>query len=224
VNHLQKIGGLGALFTSGLSALTLVLFLIILPSQGLTDESDPGQVLTLARSSPAVIIALSLGGLTGAAAILVVTAFYERLRGTAPAIAILGAVVGVVAIVLLIANGGVYLFGVIRLAGLYRRNPAAAASAFLPLRVVAAGLGDTGFVAYGVWSLLACGLARQAARLPRLIAYLGLTWGALVILTSFYSNVEPIGVLVGIVWYFGLGLALWRQPPGQSMPSSPDAR
>jgi hypothetical protein len=224
VNHLQKIGGAGALLMSGLLALTLVLFLIILPSQGLTDESDAAQVLTLARTSPAVYAALSLGGLAGLAAILLVPALYERLRTTAPTIAVLGALVGVVAIVLLVANGGVYLFGVIRLTSLYRHNPAAAASAYLALRVVASGLGDAGFVAYGVWSLLACVGALQAATLPRLIAYLGLLWGALAILASFMSTLEPIGVLVGIVWYFGLSLVLWREPLGQSATSDPDAR
>jgi hypothetical protein len=114
-------------------------------------------MLTLARISPAVYVALSLGGLTGIGAILLVPALYQRLRATAPTIAVLGAVVGLVAIVLLIANGGVYLFGVLRLAGLYRQNPAAAASAYLALHVAASGLGDAGFVAYGVWSLLACG-------------------------------------------------------------------
>jgi hypothetical protein len=115
------------------------------------------------------------------------------------------------------------LFGVIRLAGLSRQNPAAAASAYLALRVVASGLGDAGFVAYGVWSLLVCGATLQATRLPRLVAYLGLLWGALAIVASFFSTVEPGAVLVGMVWYFGLGLALWREPRGHSATSGVEA-
>jgi hypothetical protein len=215
VNDLQKLGGVGAWLMSGLFGLILVLFLLILPHQGLTDESNAAQVLMLARTSPTIYLALAVGIIAGGAAILLVPALYERLRAATPRLALLSAIVGGVAIVLLIANGGIYLFGVLRLAGLSRHNPAAATSAYLALRVVASALGDAGFVAYGSWSLLACRAALEGARLPRLVAHGGLVWGALAILASFISDLELLAGLMGIVWFLGLGLALWREPSGQ---------
>lgn len=116
-----------------------------------------------------------------------------------------------------IASGMVANIGMDTVVGLYGKDPAQAATAWLAIDSVVLGLGGGGGeILGGTWILLISWAALQAREFPKALNYLGVLIG----LVGLISVVPVLGELRGlifglgqIVWFVWLGIILLRSNP-----------
>jgi Domain of unknown function (DUF4386) len=216
---LQKFGGFAALYLAAAYLIGMVLFLVVLDYPSIT---DPAQKVALLVEKQMVIFSTNLLMYVffGVFLIVLSLALYDRLKTGAPAIMQVGTVIGVVWAGSLIASGMVANAGIDPVVALYAKDPAQAALTWQGIESVTNGLGNgNGEVLGGLWALLVSLAALRAGGLSRGLNVLGLTVGAVGILSLVPSLTELMTGVFGltqILWFVWLGLVLVRNNLGKT--------
>jgi hypothetical protein len=216
---LQKFGGFAALYLAAAYLIGMVLFLVVLDYPSIT---DPAQKVALLVEKQMVIFSTNLLMYVffGVFLIVLSLALYDRLKTGAPAIMQVGTVIGVIWAGSLIASGMVANAGIDPVVALYAKDPAQAALTWQGIESVASGLGNgNGEILGGLWALLVSLAALRAGGLSRGLNVLGLTVGAVGILSLVPSLTELMTGVFGltqILWFVWLGLVLVRNNLGKT--------
>jgi hypothetical protein len=216
---LQKFGGFAALYLAAAYLIGMVLFLVVLDYPSIT---DPAQKVALLVEKQMVIFSTNLLMYVffGVFLIVLSLALYDRLKTGAPAIMQVGTVIGVIWAGSLIASGMVANAGIDPVVALYAQDPAQAALTWQGIESVASGLGNgNGEILGGLWTLLVSLAALRAGGLSRGLNVLGLTVGAVGILSLVPSLTELMTGVFGltqILWFVWLGLVLVRNNLGKT--------
>jgi hypothetical protein len=216
---LQKFGGFAALYLAAAYLIGMVLFLVVLDYPSIT---DPAQKVALLVEKQMVIFSTNLLMYVffGVFLIVLSLALYDRLKTGAPAIMQVGTVIGVIWAGSLIASGMVANAGIDPVVALYAKDPAQAALTWQGIESVASGLGNgNGEILGGLWALLVSLGALRAGGLSRGLNVLGLTVGAVGILSLVPSLTELMTGVFGltqILWFVWLGIVLVRNNLGKT--------
>jgi hypothetical protein len=216
---LQKSGGIPALIGAATNLFALVFFITVLAPTGYGSD-NPGQVVAFLADNQAfmrvwyVIIYLVFG----VSLIFLSLALYERLKAGSPALAQAVTTFGLIYAVLVIVVGTLEISNLSIVVKLYGENPAQAATVWLMLDSVSAGLGAGGgeTMVNALWILLLSCVALQARELPRVLNYLGLVIGVAGIFTVLLPSLLLMAVVYGlglIIWLAWLGIVMLRRSP-----------
>lgn len=205
---LQKIGGIASLGLSFFVVIIFATYIFMLPRLGLItpeDWHDPVKAFNAWSASPATFYITFLAFLlTALAFIPVMMAIRERMQTDAPnliRIAVIGVSIGC-ALWLLWA-----LIGIIGLPLVIRTSDA---SAYRAVEALFQCAGSAGEHALG-WALLLIGWAALKTRtLPRMLSYLCVFKGVVMILKIAVTVFGAVGLILGIVLYPWLGIVLLR--------------
>jgi hypothetical protein len=205
---LQKIGGVGSIGFACLCAIFLVFFLLVCPRLGLVESSDwidPVKVNAAWSTSPITLVLLNLEPLLfSIALILIALALRERMQAGVP---------NLMQVVVI----GVSIAGALLLASALIQitvSPAIASAQNLSTRravtAICLGLLFAGDHALG-WVLLLIGWAAlKTKELSRILSYLLMLYGIIVILEFAVYPFMFVGVILGIIWGVWLGVVLLR--------------
>jgi Domain of unknown function (DUF4386) len=212
----QKAGGVGALLQGIFFLLILIVIFTVLPGLGLqgpSDFADPAKVLPLVANHPLVAFMLFPGDLLFAVfLVFAVLGVYDRFYGRSPALIRLATAAGLVATVLILANGTIGM-SIIQVARDYVHDPASAATTFRILTLVSSngvGLISGGIFAYGWWAVLISWVALRTGSPSKPVHYLGLVFGAAGILAIAIPPLGFLGPVVGVIWCTWFGTVLMR--------------
>jgi hypothetical protein len=205
---LQKIGGFGSIASALVSAIWLVILLLVVPRLGLVGPSDwidPVKGIAAQSASPITFFLFNLEYIFFSIAfILIVLALRERMQASAPNLMRI-AVIGVsISCALWLAAGLIDIVG----------NPSIVSakdvSAYRAVTGVYLGLSIAGDHAVG-WVLLLIGWAALKTRgLPRILSYLSVLVGIIMILEFAVQPLMLVSLFFGIVWGLWLGVVLLR--------------
>ncbi len=202
MRHLQKAGGIAALYLAAAYITGIVLFLVVLDYPGIDDPAK--KVALIVDKEPVFYITnLLLYVFFGVVLIVMALALYERLGTASPLVIRTALAVGIVWAALLIASGMVANEGVASVVALNQDDPAQATATWLSVEPVADALGGAnGELLGGVFTLLVSWAALQVNGLPKGMNYLGVAVGVVGIV----STVPGLDALVGL---FGISQVLW---------------
>jgi hypothetical protein len=205
---LQKIGEVGSIGIAFLCAICLVSLLLVFPRLGLVGPSDwidPVKGIAAWSASPITFFLFNLVYiLWSIALILIVLALRERMQASAPNLMRI-AVIGVsISCALWLAAGLIDIVG----------NPSIVSakdvSAYRAVTGVYLGLSIAGDHAVG-WVLLLIGWAALKTKgLPRILSYLSVLVGIIMILEFAVQPLMLVSLFFGIVWGLWLGVVLLR--------------
>lgn len=205
---LQKIGGVGSIGNAFLCAIYLVFFLLVLPSLGLVgpnDWIDPVKSIAAQSASPITFFLLNLEFiLLSIAFILIVLALRERMQASAPNLMRIGVIGVSIACALWLAAG------LIDIVGMPSIVSAKDASAYRAQMGVLLSMAIGGDYATG-WALLLIGWAALKTKgLPRILSYLFMVVGIVMILAFVVQPFMFVSLFLGIIWGLWLGVVLLR--------------
>lgn len=216
---LQKAGGIAALYiaVAYLAAIPYFVFLVDYPG-----VVDPVQKVILLRDNYASMYWMHVVSFEFVAlALIVVTlAIHQRLKALTPSTAQFATVVGLIRAGLLLASVMVFNYGMGAVVKLYATAPAQAVSAWQVIEPLALALGGTGGeLLGGVWFLLLSGAALRAKMFPVALNWFGIGIGTAGILSLVpaLSALESAFGLLGIVWFFWLGIVMVRTLDGRTV-------
>ena len=213
------MGGIAALIGAATNLFALVTLTTLLAPKGYS-SSDSGQIVSFLADNQSfmrvwyIIIYLVFGvGL-----IFLSLGLYERMKAGSPALAQAVTTFGLIYAVLVIVVGTLEISNLSTVVKLYGENPAKAATAWLTLDSVVAGLGGGGgeTMVNALWFLLLSWTALRAREFPRVLNTFGLVTGAagflMVVLPSLTlaAVVYELGL---IIWYVWLGIIMLRRNP-----------
>lgn len=222
MNNLQKMGGIAALIGAATNLLGLGVFVAFLVPKGFGSEDlDPGQIVALLADNQAIMRVYDqiMYLVFGVCLIFLALALYERLKAGSPALAQAVTTFGLIWAVLVIVNGTLAINNLSTVVKLYGENPAQAATVWLTLDSVEAGLGAGGgeTMVSALWLLLLGWVASRARELPRVLNYLGVVIGVAgilsVVLTSLGLMAAYVYGLGLIIWFVWLGIVMLRRSP-----------
>ncbi|MHB0857950.1 MAG: DUF4386 family protein [Anaerolineae bacterium] len=213
---LQKTGGFAALYLAFAYLIGMVIFLVVLDYPSI---SDPSQKVTLLVDMQMVTFTTNLLMYVFFGLFLIVLALglYDRLKSGAPAIMQVATVIGIIWAGSLIASGMVANAGIAPVVALYAQDPAQAALTWQATESVANGLGNAnGEILGGLFTLLVSLAALRAGGLPKSLNILGLSVGAVGIITIVPGLIDLVGVfaLGHSLWFIWLGFVLLRSAHG----------
>jgi hypothetical protein len=215
MNSLQRAGGLAALLHAAAYVVGIILGLTVMfPLL----EAAPDQYLKFLSENQALVYVWNFIGYWGSAITLVimVLALYECTKDRSPALAQTATAFGLIWAGLIIASGNLMLHDGGVLAGLYRQDPAQAATAWTALEPVEVGITSGNELVGSLWVLLLSVAALRTGRLSRPLSWLGVALGAVGILTLVPALYESLRMIFGsgmIVWSVWVGIVLLRQKP-----------
>lgn len=209
---LQKSGGIAALYMAAAHLIGIVIFLVVLDYPSLT---DPAQKVALNVDKQMVVFLTNLlmYVIFGFALIVLSLALYDRLKSGAPALMPVATAIGIIWAGSLIASGMAANAGLTAVVALYAKDLAQAALTFQAIEAITNGLGNAnGEILGGLWTLLVSLAALRAGGLPRGVNILGLSVGAVGIITIIPALTDLTGVfgLGQIAWFVWLGIVLLR--------------
>jgi hypothetical protein len=149
----------------------------------------------------------------GFALVVLSLALYDRLKSGAPALVQVAVAIGIIWAGSLIASGMVANAGLATVVSLYAKDPAQAALTWQGIEAVVNGLGNAnGEILGGPLTLLVSLAALRAGGLPKGLNILGLSVGAVGIITIIPALNALTGVfgLGQIIWFIWLGIVLLR--------------
>ncbi len=214
MKHLQKLGGIAALYQAAAYLVAIVYFLFVIDY---SSAVEPGQrVAMLVDNQVGIYLTTLLSYVVfGISLIVLVLALFERLKTGAPNITLVATAVGLIWAGAVIASGMIYNMGMNTIVELYHENPAQAVAAWLPIEAVSEGLGGgNGEVLGGLWTLLVSWAALRTGALPRLLSFLGVAVGAVGIISVIPVLNDLTGVfgISQLVWFVWLGIVMLRSP------------
>jgi hypothetical protein len=209
---LRKMGGIAALYLAAAYVVGMVGFLLVVDVSGVV---DPVKKVALMMDNQAFLYIMHLLIYVVWAVFLVVLALalYERLKAGSPAIVQTATVFGMIWATVIIASGMIHNIGMLNVVDLYSKDPAQAATVWLAIDSVFAGLGGSNEVLGGIWILLISWAALRTRGLPRVLNYLGVAIGAAGIISVVPALAELfiyIYALGQIVWFVWLGVVMLR--------------
>jgi len=212
---LQKSGGFSALYMAVSHLIGIVIFIVVLDYLNIT---DPAQKLALNVEKQSVIFSTNLLMYVffGFALIVLSLALYERLKSGAPALMQVATAIGIIWAGSLIASGMAANAGLATIIALYAKDPTQASLTFQAIESITNGLGNAnGEILGGIWTLLVSLAALRTGGLPKVLNILGLSVGAVGIITIIPALNSLTGVfgLGQIVWFVWLGIVLLRSTP-----------
>lgn len=212
---LQKSGGIAALYMATAHLIGIVIFLVILDYLNIT---DPMQKLAMNIEKQSVIFSTNLLMYVffGFALIVLSLALYDRMKSGAPALMQVATASGIIWAGSLIASGMVANAGLATVVALHAKDPAQAVLTFQGIEAIANGLGNAnGEILGGMWTLLVSLAALRTGGLPKGLNILGLSVGAVGIITIIPALNDLTGVfgLGQIIWFVWLGILLLRTQP-----------
>jgi len=209
---MQRAGGIAALYIAiaYLAAIPYFVFLVNYPG-----VVDPVQKVISLRDNYTSMYWMHVFSFEFVAlALIVVTlAIHQRLKEFAPSTAQFATVVGLIRAGLLLASVMVFNYGMGVVVRLYATAPAQAVSAWQVIEPVAQALGGSrGEILGGVWFLIISVVALRAKVFPRAMNWLGVVVGTAGVLSLVpaLSELESVFGLLGIVWFFWLGIVMVR--------------
>ncbi|HLO32233.1 MAG TPA: DUF4386 family protein [Anaerolineales bacterium] len=208
---LQKSGGFAALYLAVAYLIGMALFLVVLDYPSIT---DPAEKVTLLVEKQMVIFSTNLLMYVffGVFLIVLSLALYDRLKSGAPAIMQVATALGIIWAGSLIASGMVANAGIGPVVVLYAEDPAQAALTWQGIESVANGRGNAnGEILGGLWALLVSLAALRAGGLPRGLNILGLSVGAVGIISVIPGLTDLLTGVFGlsqILWFIWLGIVL----------------
>ncbi|UCH10228.1 MAG: DUF4386 family protein [Fidelibacterota bacterium] len=212
---LQKAGGIAALYSGAAYIVGMVGFLLVVNISGVV---DPVQKVALMADNLTFLYIMYLIIYVVWAVFLVVLglALYDRLKAGSCALAQTATVFAMIWACVIIAAGMIHNAGMEHVVDLYDKNPAQAATVWLAIDSVFAGLGGSNEVIGGIWILLISWAALRAGELPKVLNYLGAVIG----IAGIVSVVPPLAeifiyiyALGEIVWFIWLGIVMLRGSP-----------
>ncbi|RPJ21088.1 MAG: DUF4386 family protein [Chloroflexi bacterium] len=212
---LQKSGGIAALYMAISHLIGIVIFIVVLDYLNIT---DPAQKLAMNIEKQSVIFSTNLLMYVffGFALIVLSLALYDRMKSGAPALMQVATAIGIIWAGSLIASGMVANAGLATVVALHAKDPAQAVLTFQGIEAIANGLGNAnGEILGGMWTLLVSLAALRTGGLPKGLNILGLSGGAVGIITIIPALNDLTGVfgLGQIIWFVWLGIVLLRSQP-----------
>ena len=212
---LQKSGGIAALYMATAHLIGIVIFLVILDYLNIT---DPMQKLAMNIEKQSVIFSTNLLMYVffGLALIVLSLALYDRMKSGAPALMQVATAIGIIWAGSLIASGMVANAGLATVVALHAKDLAQAVLTFQGIEAIANGLGNAnGEILGGMWTLLVSLTALRTGGLPKGLNILGLSVGAVGIITIIPALNDLTGVFGSgqIIWFVWLGIVLLRTQP-----------
>jgi hypothetical protein len=214
---LQKFGGFSALYMAIAHLIGIVIFLVVLDYLSIT---DPAQKVALNVEKQTVIFSTNLLMYVffGFALIVLALALYDRMKSGAPALIQAATAIGIIWAGSLIASGMSANAGLATVVALYTKDPVQATLTFQAIESITNGLGNAnGEILGGGWVLLVSLAALRTGGLPKGMNILGLSVGAVGIVTIIPALNDFTGIfgLGQIVWFVWLGIVLLRNNPGK---------
>ena len=230
MKNLQKFGGIAALIGAATNLFALVTYIAFLTPTGY-GSNDPAQIVAFLADNQEImrvwyiIIYLVLG----VGVIVLSLALYERLNAGSPALAQVVTTFGLIYAVLVIVVGTLEINNLSTVVKLYSANPAQAATAWLTLDAVVAGLGGGGgeTIVNALWFLLLSWVALRARELPRVLNYFGLVTGTAGILMVVLPSLTLAAVVYALglpIWLVWLGIVMLRRSPVSATYSSTEQK
>jgi hypothetical protein len=215
MKNLQKMGGVAALYEAAAYIVGMVGFLTVVDVSGV---ADPVQKVALMADNLAFlyIMHLIVYVVWGIFMVVLALALYERLKAESPAIVQTATVFGIFWGCVIIISGMIYNAGMENVVNLYGKDPAQAATVWLAIDSVLAGLAGSNEILGGIWILLLSWAALQVGELPRVLNYLGVAVGVAGIISIVPALAEIfiyIFALGQIVWFVWLGIVMLRSNP-----------
>jgi hypothetical protein len=219
----RSLGAVAAFANALLFLFVLVMFLVVAPALGVTNEAigspESGIALTQ-RFYPLTFAIYAIFLLVHPTLIATIGALRDRIAPRAEALANLAYAVGVagVAFNAFETTGPIVMNKVV--ASFSDSHPAAAVAAQIAVDAVSQGAHLMGYLGLAAMILICSLAALRDGGLPRWLALYGLVPGALGVATIVaLDEVRPLMFVALIVWYVGVGRALSRQSP----PTAPAA-
>lgn len=215
MSSLQKSGGIAALLHAAAYVVGMVLgFALIFPLL----DAAPEQYLAFVAQNQTLVYLWNLISYWGSAITLVVMALalYERLKDGSPALAQTATAFGLIWAGLIIASGNLMLHNIGVVAGLYRADPAQAATAWTALEPVETGITSGNELVGSLWVLLLSVAALRTGQLSRALSIFGVALGVAGMLTIAPALSDSLVMVFGpgmVVWSIWLGIVLLRRKP-----------
>ena len=217
MNTLQKMGGISSLICAATYLVSMgLLFTLLAPFADLTMDFAQFMDFFLANQTTIFIWHLLMYLVNGVFLVFLALALFDRLKAGSPAMAQAATVFGLIWTALVFASGFITLYGWEILAGLFRSNPAQAATLKLALDMVTMGLDHSDRFLGCLWVLLVSRAALRVGVLPKALNYLGLGIGIPGIISTAFPALTELGIAFGlgiIVWWIWLGIVMLGSRP-----------
>jgi hypothetical protein len=217
----QRIGGLAALYLAAAYLVAMPFFLLFVNYPSVVDPVEKVSLLVANLDSMRVMYLITYV-IFGIVLTVLALALHARLKDGAPLLAQAATAVGLMWAVVLVVSGMVFNAGMTAVVGLHSADPAQAVAAWQAIEPVAQGLGGSGGeLLGGLWVLLASLAALRSARLPRVLAWLGVAIGAAGVVSVVPAlNELAYGFgLLQIAWFVWLGVTMLRAPARAASPA-----
>lgn len=211
---LRKAGGISALLQTACWVTVLLLYLVVLPSQGFAgpdDLNNPARVLPFMTSSPLITFANGIDVPFAVFILLTVLAIHRRWSAGSPDLMRVATTAGLLASALTLLSGMTGVIALPEIAQRFGTDPASAGPAFIAVRALLDALLFATPFAYGGWALLASLAGRRSGQASWPFAFLGLVFGATGLLAFLIQPLGLIGPVLGIIWTSWLGIALLHE-------------
>lgn len=203
MKNLQKAGGIAALIESLTFIIGFALFFTVLTPLISDDTTAVDSVAFLMENQGIVYIAyLIIYVIFGVFLVPLSLALHQRLKDGSVTLMQNATAFGLIWAGLVIASGMVANVGTATVVSLFEQTPEQAGTIWVAVDTVRNGLGGGNEIVGGIWVLLISWSALQTGKLPKILNYLGLIFGAAGIITL----IPPLADFGAI---FGLGLIVW---------------
>jgi hypothetical protein len=214
----QKLGGVASLICATTYLVAIGLFSTLLAPFA-NPSLDFIQFMAFFMDNQTVIFVWHLLSylVNGVFLVILILAIYDRLKTSAPVMAQVGTVFGLIWAVLIFASGFITIYGWEVIAGLYGKEPAQAGAFRLVLDTVTTGIDHSDRFLGCLWVLLVSWAALRVGEFPKVFNYYGLIIGMPGIISTVLPAETGLGVTFGlgiIVWWIWLGIVLLRRNPG----------
>lgn len=218
---LQKVGGISALICAGTFILAMGLAATTLAP--MTNPSLPFDQLIeffLPHQTLVFIWHFCMYLVNGAFLALLILALTQRLKTSAPAMALAAACFGLLWTGMVFASGFITLYGWEVIGRLSATDPAQATMLRLVLDTITIGIDHSDRYLGCLWVLLTSWAALRTGQLSRPVNIFGLVIGFAGIVSSVAPALNELGYAFGlgvIVWWIWLGIVLLRINPGKTI-------
>jgi hypothetical protein len=213
MKNLQKMGGIAALYAGAAYIVGMVGFLLVV---GWPDDPVE-QVAVLVQNQVSLhILHLIVYVVWAVFMVVLALALYERLKAGSPAMIMTATVFGLIWAAVIISSGMIFISGMENVVSFYDTDPDKAATVWLAIDSVFAGLGGSNEVLGGIWILLVSWAALQAGQFPRVLNYIGVAIGVAGIVSVVPALAELFIIIFAlgqIVWFIWLGIVMLRSSP-----------
>jgi len=210
----RTLGALAAFYLAGAYLVGMAYFLLVVDFPNVHDPLD--KIALFAQHLRGLQLTyLAIYVVFGVVLVMLAWTLHTRLSISSPNTMRVATSIALIWAGVLIAGGMAKNLGMESVVALHADDPTRAATVWLGIETVAAGMtGANGELLGGLWTLLVSLAAWRARAFPRAIAALGLIAGA----AGVVSTVPGVSVLVAgfgltqLAWFVGVGIALLRPP------------